>query len=188
MSVGCVVPPISIRQRILKGGAGYALIPANNVPPISIRQRILKEYRPRTISNCVMGSTHLDPSEDTESGRTRTGGLTQESSTHLDPSEDTERILTVPGSTAAVSVPPISIRQRILKGSRSSTKPAQCSQVPPISIRQRILKAASHALRTRSSHGSTHLDPSEDTESGTLLGVVEADGSKFHPSRSVRGY
>ena len=183
-----VVPPISIRQRILKGQAARAHpLTATSVPPISIRQRILKagpsasgSGRARRSTHldpsedtercCTIHrrwwapcSTHLDPSEDTESVARRHQRLDALGSTHLDPSEDTESHRRIRQPIRFHHVPPISIRQRILKDFDHRPSPPSAQVVPPISIRQRILK---------------------EREGPQGLGVRPV----FHPSRSVRGY
>ena len=84
--------------------------------------------------------------------------------THVDPFEDTESAEELP-----------QLVQHLEK-------------VSPTSIRSRILKARGGGLGGGVRLGFTHVDPFEDTESDHSGGGKEAEGMKFHPRRSVRGY
>ncbi len=84
--------------------------------------------------------THVDPFEDTESQeRCQWRRGDQSCFTHVDPFEDTERFCQPQFDAGAIWVSPTSIRSRILKVLPGNTDMATHA-VSPTSIRSRILK------------------------------------------------
>jgi len=109
----------------------------------------------------VVGFTHHDPLEDTESA---------------DPREKNLREYNL--------VSPITIRLRILKGVCALLRGAH-GAVSPITIRLRILKVRRRfTISSPQFISFTHHDPLEDTERSSGRGYHSVAVS-FHPSRSA---